>query len=169
MSSVGQKLPFADNTFDAILCFAVLEHVSDPFACAKEMARVLKPGGELCASVPFIFEEHGYPEHYYNMTRRGLANLFEGALDIDEQMPGRLCLAPLIRKYVNALPDDLARNVKELTLGELVDGPLDDALHLLGANQISDEMKWRFALGTWLWGSKASAQPTNGSLSVDSS
>ena len=50
---VGEQLPFLDNTFDAIISIAVLEHVRDPFRCAKEISRVLKPGGELSAAFPF--------------------------------------------------------------------------------------------------------------------
>ena len=44
---VGEVLPFIDESFDAVLSIAVLEHVKDPFLCAREIARVLKPGGQL--------------------------------------------------------------------------------------------------------------------------
>jgi|SRR5580658_823762 SAM-dependent methyltransferase len=73
---VGEVLPFADNSFDAVLSLAVLEHVRDPFACAREIVRVLKPGGDLMCCVPFLQPMHGYPNHYYNMTEQGLKNLF---------------------------------------------------------------------------------------------
>ena len=74
--AVGQKLPFRSASFDAVYSNAVLEHVTDPFACAAEMMRVLKPGGRVFCSVPFLQPEHGYPHHYYNMTQDGLVNLF---------------------------------------------------------------------------------------------
>jgi ubiquinone/menaquinone biosynthesis C-methylase UbiE len=45
-------LPFADNTFDKIICSEVLEHIPDYRAALDEIHRVLKPGGLLCASVP---------------------------------------------------------------------------------------------------------------------
>jgi SAM-dependent methyltransferase len=73
---VGEVLPFADNSFDAVFSLAVLEHVKDPFACAREIVRVLKPGGDLMCCVPFLQPVHGYPSHYYNMTEQGLKNLF---------------------------------------------------------------------------------------------
>jgi len=72
---VGEALPFVDGSFDAVLSLAVLEHVKDPFRCAREIARVLKPGGELMCCVPFLQPLHGYPHHYYNMTHQGLRNL----------------------------------------------------------------------------------------------
>ena len=75
---VGQRLPFRDSCFDAVLSIAVLEHVDDPFKCAAELVRVLKPGGRLLVAVPFLQPEHGYPEHYFNMTRSGLPSLVSG-------------------------------------------------------------------------------------------
>ena len=41
----AESLPFADGSFSAIVCFDVLEHVSDLKATIKEIARVLAPGG----------------------------------------------------------------------------------------------------------------------------
>lgn len=46
------RLPFAADTFDAVICSEVLEHLPDYRAALKEIFRVLKPGGRLCASVP---------------------------------------------------------------------------------------------------------------------
>ena len=63
----------------------MLEHVRDPFTCAKEIARVLKPNGKLYCVAPLMAPYHGYPNHYYNMTKAGLRNLFEGNLVITKQ------------------------------------------------------------------------------------
>lgn len=82
---VGEELPFKDDSFDAAFSLAVLEHVKDPFLCARELARVLKPGGTLYCVVPFLQPFHAFPHHYYNMSHEGLANLFEGHLDIKRQ------------------------------------------------------------------------------------
>lgn len=82
---VGERLPFQDGVFDAVFSFAVLEHVRDPFACAREIIRVLKPGGKLYCVVPFLQPLHGYPHHYFNMTHQGLRSLFEDAMTIERQ------------------------------------------------------------------------------------
>ncbi len=75
--AVGEALPFASESFDAVLSLAVLEHVRDPFTCARELMRVLKPGGSIVADVPFLQPVHGYPNHFFNMTRSGLSSLFD--------------------------------------------------------------------------------------------
>lgn len=72
----SEYLPFADDTFDLVISVAVLEHVRDPFAAARELQRVLKPGGRIFAAVPFLQPYHAYPDHFYNMTAGGLRNLF---------------------------------------------------------------------------------------------
>ena len=45
-------LPFADASFDLILATDVLEHVDDDLAAAREIARVLVPGGTALVTVP---------------------------------------------------------------------------------------------------------------------
>lgn len=82
---VGEKLPFKDESFDAVMSIAVLEHVKDPFQCAREIARVMKKDAELFCCVPFLQPLHAYPNHYYNMTHHGLKNLFEDYLVIEKQ------------------------------------------------------------------------------------
>jgi len=46
------KLSFKDNTFDAILCYHVLEHIEDDKKAILELFRVLKPGGWAILQIP---------------------------------------------------------------------------------------------------------------------
>lgn len=46
------RLPFPDGTFDRIICSEVFEHIPDDTAAMAELARVLRPGGVLAATVP---------------------------------------------------------------------------------------------------------------------
>jgi SAM-dependent methyltransferase len=82
--AVGESIPFKDDSFDAVISVAVLEHVRNPFECAREIARVLRPGGELYCCVPFLQPYHGYPHHYFNVTHQGIRRLFEDHLQVDD-------------------------------------------------------------------------------------
>lgn len=48
----SDRLPFADGSFDRVLCTEVLEHVPDDGAAIREIVRVLRPGGTAAVSVP---------------------------------------------------------------------------------------------------------------------
>jgi SAM-dependent methyltransferase len=71
-------LPFEDNSKEAILCLAVLEHVQNPFKAMQELHRVLRPGGRLLIYVPFLYYYHahdGYYKDYWRYTYDGLEEL----------------------------------------------------------------------------------------------
>jgi SAM-dependent methyltransferase len=51
-------LPYADGAFDCITLLAVLEHLRDPSACAREFARLLEPGGRVVLTVPSPLVDH---------------------------------------------------------------------------------------------------------------
>lgn len=51
-SADALQLPFADSTFDKVICSEVLEHIPHYSGALLEISRVLKPGGLFCASVP---------------------------------------------------------------------------------------------------------------------
>ena len=53
----GLVLPFADHTFDVVICSEVLEHIPDYESVLGEIRRVLKPGGRISVSVPRFFPE----------------------------------------------------------------------------------------------------------------
>ena len=63
------QLPFADDSFDKVICSEVLEHIPDYRGALAEIRRVLKPGGLLCASVPRRWPEQicwALSEEYHN-------------------------------------------------------------------------------------------------------
>ncbi len=75
----GHALPFCDNSFDIVFSQAVMEHMSDPFLAAREIARVLKPGGMLYVESAFMQPLHAVPYHFFNTTPWGIKELFTRA------------------------------------------------------------------------------------------
>lgn len=70
-----QDLNLPDNSIDAIICIAVLEHVEEPQKAVREMHRVLKPGGYCFIYTPFLYYYHpldGYYKDFFRFTRDGL-------------------------------------------------------------------------------------------------
>lgn len=52
------KLPFTDESFDVVISGQTLEHAEHPWILAREMGRVLKPGGIVCWIAPWRFHVH---------------------------------------------------------------------------------------------------------------
>ena len=63
-------LRFADAAFDAVVCGEVLEHLSDDASAARELARVLAPGGVLVASVPANPHRYDWVDRWAGHERR---------------------------------------------------------------------------------------------------
>lgn len=64
----AESLPFADNHFDVVSSFGLMEHFEDPRLAFTEMARVLKPGGVLFADI--------VPNRFSVQTFGNIFNLF---------------------------------------------------------------------------------------------
>ncbi len=67
-------VPRPDNTYDTILCNAVLEHVQFPDGVVKELRRLLKPTGYLLICIPFMQPYHPAPD-FRRYSREGMLEL----------------------------------------------------------------------------------------------
>lgn len=66
------SIPLPDQSFDAIMCTEVFEHIPNPLAAIAEFSRLLKPGGRLILTAPFASLTHFAPYHFAS----GLSRFF---------------------------------------------------------------------------------------------
>ncbi len=124
--SITPRLPYRDGVFDAIISQAVFEHIPRPWDVARELHRVLKPGGQIHIDTAFMQPFHSDPDHYFNMTIPGVREIFRPFREVrvgvkPYQLPSfglRMQLGVLLqhmsggawRGRMQALLDDLERD-----------------------------------------------------------
>ncbi len=70
--SDATKLPLKDDSVDMIVTESTLEHIPDSYRAIREMARVIKPGGYIYVSIPFLMPFHPSPSDYGRLSAEGL-------------------------------------------------------------------------------------------------
>jgi ubiquinone/menaquinone biosynthesis C-methylase UbiE len=80
------SIPEPDNSFDAIMCTEVFEHIINPREAITEFKRLLKPGGILIITAPFCSLTHFAPYHFYTGFNRYFYEtaLKDNGFDIEE-------------------------------------------------------------------------------------
>ncbi len=68
----AHRLPFGDGEIDSVLLTEVLEHLADPRQALQEAFRVLKDGGGLLVTTPFLYQAHQRPFDFFRFTYDGL-------------------------------------------------------------------------------------------------
>ncbi len=155
---LGEQLPFANESFDAVFSCAVLEHVRDPFTCANEIKRVLKPGGTLYCQLPFLQPYHPYPSHFYNMSHEGAINLFEDKINIHTVQPLNFgqpisALSWILQSYHDGLPEQQQERLLSMTVRDFLK-PTNALLFDSIVTHLNDEAKLQLACCNYLLGHK---------------
>lgn len=99
------RLPFLSETFDLIVCTAVLEHVRRPEAVISEIHKCCKKGGMVYAEVPFLQGYHEAPTDYWRCTLPGLVEAFRPF----EKVEAGVCCGPAsaLSMFLAMLPNTL--------------------------------------------------------------
>jgi len=79
LADINKGIPIESETIDLIICTEVLEHLKEPFFALKEMRRILKGGGKLILTVPFLWPLHEEPNDYFRYSEYGLKYLLRAA------------------------------------------------------------------------------------------
>ena len=79
VADLNKELPIESNQFDTAICVSVIEHLLEPQTALNETYRILKPGGYLLLSTPWIFPFHARPNDYFRYSRKALNYMLEKA------------------------------------------------------------------------------------------
>jgi 2-polyprenyl-3-methyl-5-hydroxy-6-metoxy-1,4-benzoquinol methylase len=92
----------APGQFDVVICEQVLEHVTDPDAAVRTLGRLMRPGGWLLVSTPFLIRIHAAPDDYWRFTPSGLRLLLERqglAVDTVKSWGNRAAVSSNLRRW----------------------------------------------------------------------
>ncbi len=109
-------LPLKDNVVGAILCISVFEHLYDPFQAARELLRILRPGGKALLTIPFIYGEHAKGGDYgdfYRFTEEGIRYVFRefSAIEVVPQGGPVYCRLTMFPKLLRMFQNRVCMNV----------------------------------------------------------
>lgn len=131
----AEDLPLEDGCTDVVLCLQVLEHVDDPRAVVRELARVTAPGGRVLLTTHGVMVYHPNPVDRWRWTHDGLEHLLDEAgpwesVRVEPASGTTACLAMLSAIY-------LGHVLKRVRLSGLT-GPLT-----AGLNRLAEELDRR--------------------------
>lgn len=99
----GHTLPFKDEEFDSIISSEVFEHIGNIEEIVCELNRVLKTGGFMLITVPFVYPRHCWPFDFKRYTSEGLKKLLNDAgfecVDYKTSSNYQECIAQLKNVY----------------------------------------------------------------------
>lgn len=100
----GKHMPFEDQSFDSLVCNEVLEHVFNPNDFLQEMHRILRGGGKMLITLPFVWDEHEQPYDYARYSSFGITHLLEQngfkVLQFEKTNDGFEIIFALINAYI---------------------------------------------------------------------
>lgn len=73
------RVPLRSSIAETVALFEVAEHLEDPDSALNEISRILKPGGRLLLSIPFLYPVHDAPTDFQRFTEHGLRMRIERA------------------------------------------------------------------------------------------
>lgn len=71
-SDLTKKLKISTGRYDNVLFFNVLEHLPEYKITFQEIHRIIKKGGTLIGSVPFMYQIHSAPHDYFRFSKQFL-------------------------------------------------------------------------------------------------
>ncbi len=72
-------LPFGEASYDAVILYNTLEHIYHARELVNDTYRVLRQGGKVVITVPFLFPVHPSPRDYWRFTEDAMRQMLRDA------------------------------------------------------------------------------------------
>jgi SAM-dependent methyltransferase len=109
----GVNIPYEAESFDAVFCTQVLEHALEPADLLRDIHRVLRIGGRLMVTVPFMWGEHEAPFDFRRFSTFGIRRTLEGAgfavVDQRRLSRGAAAIEMLVQSEINNFAQNVPR------------------------------------------------------------
>ena len=94
-----ETYPIPQGRFDLVVCHDVLEHVDDPVAALRNLARSVAVGGELDVQIPILWSDKGLitrltPHRFHVWCYRVLFRIETAGLDGHAPFPTKMRITP---------------------------------------------------------------------------
>jgi len=129
-----ERWPLTDAHFDTVLSTQVIEHANDLEFTLGQMSRVLRTGGTIILSFPFLYNVHGAPDDHRRFTHFGAKKLLPGYEILHLETQGGIG-STLVILFLNWIDTAMSRaTATKFLKGVLlpVSIPMSFALNLLG-------------------------------------
>ncbi|CAB4558001.1 unannotated protein [freshwater metagenome] len=111
------RAQFAADQFAVVFSESVIEHLAMPWVAVLEMLRVVKPGGIMAHSVPWVWPSHSQPNDFFRVSAEGLQTLFSVEIGCRTMVAGESDVARVIPEADRRSPafDDMPSFVSPST------------------------------------------------------
>lgn len=79
LADITKKLPIKNSSFDTVLMLQVMEYLQDPQRAIDNIEKILKPGGVVIISSPFLYPLHDIPFDKIRLTDTFLKNVIQNS------------------------------------------------------------------------------------------
>ena len=154
------NMPFANETFDLVCAFDIIEHVEDHLAAMRELDRVCKTGGRVCLTVPALNilwshhdEVNGHFRRYTKASLTGLVLALPSLRLMEIKYFNSLLFLPILmaRKFSNMFRPHRIDTMSDFT-GFKVRAPISALLQSIFSLEVSLFRSVSFPLGVSLLG-----------------